>query len=99
MIEVALFAVVVLVFLTWFMLEYKRLKHRIFAIFLIVIILFMYFSFLIAFKGKEIDYKSVSGIIEAGKVYMNWLFFASGNFKSITTNAIQMDWKGNITEE
>ncbi len=95
MIGVALLIVSVLVFITWFILEFKRLKHRIFAIFIIVFIIFLYLSMTIVFKYKNVDYKTIPGIMDATKIYFSWLFSVSGNFKSITTNAIQMDWSGN----
>jgi hypothetical protein len=97
MIGVTLFIVAVVVIAIWVFIEIKRLKHKIFAVFLICLILFGYFSFLFVFKGKDINYKSIPGVIDATKIYFNWLFSIVGNFKSITTNAVKMDWQGNKT--
>ena len=81
----------------WVIIEIKRLKHKLFAIFLIGLILFGYFSFNVSLRGQDIDVKTVSGIIEVSKIYFSWLGSAFGNIKDITTNAINMDWKGNQT--
>ena len=60
-------------------------------------ILFTYISFNVLFKGQDIDYKTVPGVMEAGKLYFAWLGSIVGNVKSITTHAIKMNWKSNST--
>jgi len=97
MIGVALFVVAVLIIAIYFFVELKRLRHKIFALFLIALILFTYISFTVVIKDKEIDYKTVGGLTSAAKLYFSWLTSIFGNFKSITTHAIDMDWKGNQT--
>jgi len=89
---IALFVVSILIIAIWIIIEVKRLKHKIFAIFLIALILFTYVSFAITLKGKDIDFKTVPGMVLAGKLYFSWLVSVFGNMKSITVNAIQMDW-------
>ena len=78
----------------WILIEIKRMKHKLFAIFLIVLILFVYVSMMVVFKGKELNYKSIGGLQEASTLYFSWLGSAFGNVKSITNNAIKMDWGG-----
>lgn len=92
MIGVTLFIVAVLVIAIWIIIEIKRLKHKVFAMFLIALILFTYFSFWVTLKGENIDYKSVPGIIEASKIYLNWLISIAENLKTITVNAVKMNW-------
>jgi len=87
----------VLIIAVWLIIEAKRFKHKLFAIFLIGLILFSYFSFISVFKEQQIDFKSISGITSAGKLYFSWLFSVFGNFKTITMNVINMDWKLNET--
>ena len=89
-VAIAIIAIYVLV-------ELKRFRHKIFAIFLIALILFVYLSATYVFKGRNVDLKTVPGFIEATKIYFNWLLSAFGNLKTITTNAIHMDWGGNRT--
>jgi hypothetical protein len=88
-----IFILAVLIIAIWIIVEIKRLKHKIFAIFLILLILFSYFSFIIAIKGEDIDFKTVSGVTEAGKLYFSWLGSMLKNLKSISTYAFKKDWK------
>ena len=81
----------------WILIEIKRLKQKIFAIFLIGLILFSYFSFATIFNDKDINFKSVEGLTEAGQIYFSWIASIFVNFKTITTNAINMNWGVNDT--
>ena len=94
-IGVTLFIVAILIAAIWIVIEVKRVRHKVFAMFLIGMILFSYFSFTFVLKGKDVDLKSIPGVIEVGKLYFSWLGGVFGNFKSITFNAIKMDWAGN----
>ena len=96
-IGIAVIVIAALVVAIWLVIEVKRLRHKVFAVFLIALILFTYLSFSITLKDKEIDYKSISGLGEATKLYFAWLGSMFGNMRSITTHAIKMDWKGNET--
>ena len=82
----------VLIIGIWVFIELRRLKHKMFAIFLITLILFLYASSTLALKGQEVDIKSTEGIVKASKIYFAWLGSAFGNMRTITTNAIKMDW-------
>jgi len=61
------------------------------------LILFTYFSFTATLKGKDLDLKTISGLTTATKLYFTWLGSMFGNLKTITTNAIKMNWKSNET--
>jgi len=76
----------------WILIEIKRMKHKFFAIFLIALILFTYVSFSITMKNNNLDLKTIEGLSKATKLYFLWLGSAFGNVKSITANAIKMDW-------
>ena len=88
-----LLVVAVLIIAIWVVIEIKRFKHKLFAILLIVLILFTYLSFTAVLKGKDIDFKTGTGLKEAGQLYIAWLGSIFGNLKSITTHAVDMDWK------
>jgi len=96
-IGIALFVVAVLIIAIWVLIELKRFKHKLFAILLIALILFSYISATMIFRGQDIDFKTVPGLIKATKIYFLWLGSLFGNFKSITTNAIKMNWGVNET--
>jgi H+/Cl- antiporter ClcA len=84
--------VAVLILAVWMLMEFKKLKHKIWAVLLIVLILGAYFSFNSVTKGKDLDLKTMEGLKEAGGLYLVWLGNAFGNVKTITSNAINMNW-------
>jgi len=94
---ITLFVVAVLIVAIYVLIELKRLRHKLFAIFLIGLILFTYISFAVVLRGQDIDFKTISGLTEGSKLYFSWLGSIFGNMKSMTTHAIQMDWSGNET--
>lgn len=93
MISTTFFVIAVLVIAIWVIIEIKRLKHKLLAIFLIGIILFTYISFNMSLKNHELDLSTVPGIIEAGKIYTSWLSGVFVNVKSITAYASKQNWK------
>ena len=92
---VTLFVIAVLIIAIWVVIEIKRLKHKIFAIFLIALILFTYVSFTVSLRGEDIDFKTIPGMMEGSRLYLSWLGSLFSNVKSITTHAVRLDWKGN----
>ena len=93
----AFFVIVLLIISIWVIIELRRFRHKIFAIFLIISILFLYISVVVVFNGQEIDLKSISGIISAAKLYFSWLGSLGGNVKTIAANVIHLDWSYNST--
>jgi len=89
---IAVFIIAVLTFL-----RFKKVKHELFAFFLILIIVFAFFSFTLAFKGKNVSITNVSDATNAAKIYLSWIGNAFNNVKIITTQAIKMDWVSNKT--
>ncbi len=89
--------VAVIIAVIWIFIELKRFKHKLVAIFLVALILFSYIGFVASIKGKDINFRSVDGVKIAGKLYFLWLGKVFNNFKTLTTNAIHMDWRGNET--
>jgi hypothetical protein len=96
-IKTALLVIGILVVLVFVFSRFKQNKPKIIGGIMIILLLTMFLSFNFAMKNQDIDFKSVSGIISAGKIYFSWMGYAFGNFKTITANAIKMDWKGNQT--
>ena len=52
---IAILIVGILVIGIWVLVELKRLKHKIFAVFLICLILFSYIGGVVAFKDKDVE--------------------------------------------
>ena len=98
-IGVAVFIMVIAIVVIYVLIEVKRLRHKIFAIFLIALILFSYLSVAFIFRDQDIDLKTIPGVIIASRLYFSWLGNIFVNFKQITTKAIQMDWGTNETAE
>lgn len=92
-----LLIVVVLMVFVWLFIEFKRAKHKLLAIFLIFLLLFTYWGFVASIKDKDINFKSLDGIKTAGQLYFAWLGNVFTNLKSLTGNAVKMDWKGEQT--
>jgi hypothetical protein len=92
-----LFVIVGLIAAIWLLFGFKRMKHKLFAIILIAIVLFVFFSFNFAFNGKEISINSVSDLGKTFRVYFSWFGNIFGNLKTITGQAVKMDWYGNKT--
>jgi|TARA_Y100000310_G_scaffold285257_1_gene308608 glucan phosphoethanolaminetransferase (alkaline phosphatase superfamily) len=88
----AILIVSAIIILIWLIIEVKRFKHKIFAIFLMILIVFLYIGGIVVFQGKDIDFTSSSGIMDATKIYFSWLSTIFGNFKTMTAGAIQLDW-------
>lgn len=92
-----LLIVLILVVAIWIIVEVRRFRHKAFAIFLIILILFTYLSFISVIKGKNLDLTSSDGLKKAGNLYVSWLGSVLQNLKTITSNAINLDWKVNET--
>ena len=96
-IGMTLFIVAILIIAIWVVVEIRRFKHKLFAIFLIALILFGYLSFTISFKDRAVDLKTIEGLTTASKIYFSWLGSMFGNLKSVTSYAVKKDWDGNET--
>lgn len=99
MVSATLILVLVLVVAIWLIIEFKRFRHKMLAVFLVLLILFTYFSFSAVIKGKDLNLKTADGMKEAGRLYFIWIGNAFKNVKTVTSSAINMSWGVNETEE
>lgn len=90
--NITIVSIVLIVVAIWVALETKRFKHRIMGIMIIILILMTYFSFTIALSGHKVDLSTLQGVKAAGATYFAWLGGIFGNLRTITTNAINMNW-------
>ena len=74
------------------LIHFRHIKHKIVTIFIILLLLFVVLSFSGIAKGNNINLKTPSGFISAGKVYVSWLGTLTGNIGTLIGNAIRMDW-------
>ena len=75
-----------------FLLKARHFKHRISILLIMLLMLFFYFTFTFAIKDYSIDLKTTGGITSAVNIYFSWLGHAFDNVKTLTGNAIKMDW-------
>ncbi|VVB82263.1 Uncharacterised protein [uncultured archaeon] len=94
-ISVIIWGIIILVVLIYVLFEFKRMRHKLFALFLIGLILFAFFSFNFVFAGKNIQLNSLPDFQKAAQMYFSWLGNAFHNIQIVTTNAIKMNWQGN----
>ena len=95
LLSITLITIIVIAAIIWIFIEAKRFNHRIFALFLIGLIIFLYISFTLVLNGKNVDLSSLSGIQQAGGIYLSWLGSVFGNLKTLTANAIHLNWGTN----
>lgn len=87
----------VVVALIWIFSKWNGLKSKLLAVFIITLVLLALFSFIVVFKDRNISIKNLSDLKGAAQLYFAWLVNAFSNVKTITTQTINMDWKGNQT--
>lgn len=92
---VAILALIVVVFMG---IEIKKIKRKLIAVFFICLILFTYFSIRAVFKGRDVDLKTIPGVMNAIRIYFSWFGGFFSNLKSVTTNIIKTNWTVNATE-
>lgn len=92
--------IAVLIILAFAFLRLRHIKHKVFLITVIIILLFFYATASQVLSKQNIDWKSTSGLEKGAKVYFAWLGGFAGNLKVLTANAVKMDWaQKNRTEE
>jgi hypothetical protein len=89
---IILIVAVLAIFIVSKFIHFRHIKHRITAIIIILLALFLYTSIAGVVNSHNIDLKTPSGVISAGRVYFLWLGQAFVNIKTITGDAIKMNW-------
>jgi len=84
--------VVVLLVIGIFAIRMNHFRHKIFIVGLLLFALFLYGSLVVVSSLNDFDLKTSEGIMDAGKLYFGWLGNGFKNLKTITGNAIGMDW-------
>lgn len=101
MLSTAFIIVAILIAGIWILIEVKRMKHKLFAIGLIILIIVGYIGFTVSVQGKGIDLMTIDGVKEAGSLYFSWVGNLFLKVKSVTMYAIGLDWTqkvSNVTE-
>lgn len=92
------FVIIALAIGLWFLIEMKGLQHKIIATVLIFVLVFFYFSFSYVQEEYIANSEKYDGVIDSVKIYFAWLGHITSNFKTITANAINLNWTANESQ-
>ena len=84
--------IAVLIVLAFIILKTNHFKHRTWVILLVLLALFLYISISLVNTKHDLNVSSTEGFFNSVKVYSGWLANGFQNLKTITGNAIKMDW-------
>ena len=70
----------------------NHMRHRVFIVLLVLLALFLYGTIVVVNSTNQMDFSSSEGYWDAAKLYFGWLGNGFQNMKSITGNAMKMDW-------
>ncbi len=90
---------IALVILIYFIFRAGHLRHRLFLVLAIFLLVFIYFTASRVLSGHDINWKSVEGISKGTRMYFSWLGSAFSNAKALTKKKKKMDWSPNNTKE
>ncbi len=80
------------------MLIIKFVPHKLFAIIIVLVLLFLYFSGSYFLSDGEIDITTGEGVLDVATLYIGWMGHLYTNIRTLTGRAIEMDWEGNLNE-
>jgi hypothetical protein len=72
--------------------KFKYILHKFHWIFVILLVLFLYLTFMVSIVGEGLNLTKMEDLKIAGDVYWSWLVNAFDNAKTLTANVIKMDW-------
>ena len=84
--------IAVLLVLAMIVIKINPLRHKLFIIFVISLVLFLYLTLIMVNNRHDLDFRSTQGIIHSIKVYTGWLSNSFNNMLAITGHAGKMDW-------
>ena len=70
----------------------KEVRHKLGFVVVASIVLFLVFSFYQVYTTQKLDFTSLDGVVNAGKLYASWLGTMFGNVAKVSNYAIQQDW-------
>ncbi len=70
----------------------KEVRHKLGFVVVASIVLFLVFSFYQVYMTQKLDFTSLDGVLNAGKLYVGWLGNMFGNVAKVSNYAIQQDW-------
>lgn len=89
--------VLLAIFVVSKLIHFRNIKHKIVTVIIILLLFFTYTTFASVVTNHEIDIKSATGVYQAVKIYASWFGVAFNNFKTLTGNAINLDWAPSLS--
>ena len=83
------------ILIIFLLVKFRYVKHKLTWIIIIILVVIGYTGFFISTAGQNIDLNSVEGIQIAGKLYLGWLSNSFSNLKTISSDAVKLDWSAN----
>lgn len=74
--------------------KFKYIKHKLVWVLIILFLGALYLGYVMSISKANIDWSSSDGVETAVKLYFGWFAHAFTNMKTITGDAINMDWAG-----
>lgn len=84
--------IIVLFMVGIYILKINHFKHRFWILFLIFLAIFLYVSITIVHSKYDLNFTTFDGLSNSIKIYLGWLGNGFHNLKTLTGNAIKMDW-------
>jgi hypothetical protein len=84
------------VIFVWITISFRKIKHKIFALLLVSLLLLGYLSFTYVVNPEKIE---LSTLKDAGKIYVNYLNLVFNNIFTISGYAVNLDWSLNSSVE
>lgn len=82
----------ILAILAILILKMNHFKHKIWILFIVLLVLFLYISISIVNDKYKLDLTTTDGVFHSFNIYLGWLANGFHNLRSLTGNAINMDW-------
>ena len=89
--------VIAIILVIFVLIKMRYVKHKLGWLIILGVVLMLYIGFLASTSGKNINYDSWDGTQTAIKLYLSWMGHNINNLKTITANAIKLDWNPNVT--
>ncbi len=82
--------------LIFIFIKFIHMKHKIYAVLIVLLLLFLYVTAGQVISSNEIDVTSGEGVVQAATIYFKWMAHIFKNARVLAGNAIKMDWEGAI---
>ena len=92
MIGIYWIVLIILIAVVVFVFNMKGLKHKVFILFLVISALILYSGLMYISYKNDFDLFTFHGVFESLNFFGGWLGDGFENIKSLTANAIDIDW-------